>query len=373
MKSIWKNLVAVLGVFGSIAVPAAPKNEASYQLNDSHFHLTDYAQEGLRLTRFLELMGNRVGRVALFGIPLQQQWSARISGSNRPGYYLETDAPLYYYSFTDAVIATEYLSLEPKQRERFDPMITGFNPADMYAADHVKRVLLTFPGVFVGIGEFSVHKEFVTSKVAGEVPSLLDPALDRLFRLADEAGLVVLIHNDVTTPFPKESPRAAYLEQLESLFLRHPGVSIIWAHAGLGRVIEPVPGLLDQLDAMLSDSRFDHVSVDLSWTETAKYIVATPQTVRATARIINRHPGRFLFGTDAVAPKSARDYLEVYDQYAPLWKLLTPEARTNVLKANHERLFDRARQEVRAWERAQLAAKPGNGIAQALINCGAQE
>ena len=34
-------------------------------------------------------------------------------------------------------------------------MITGFNPADMYAADHISRVLQTFPGVFSGIGEFT--------------------------------------------------------------------------------------------------------------------------------------------------------------------------------------------------------------------------
>jgi hypothetical protein len=54
--------------------------------------------------------------------------------------------PLYYYSFTDAYIAMAYKSLTKEQQARFDPMITGFNPADMYAADHIKRVLLTFPG-----------------------------------------------------------------------------------------------------------------------------------------------------------------------------------------------------------------------------------
>ena len=47
-------------------------------------------------------------------------------------------------------------------------MITGFNPADMYAVDHIRRVLETFPGVFTGIGEFTIHKEFVSSKVAGD-------------------------------------------------------------------------------------------------------------------------------------------------------------------------------------------------------------
>ena len=103
-----------------------------------------------------------------------------------------------------------YLALPKEKRARFDPMITGFNPADMYAADHVRRVLETFPGVFVGIGEFSIHKEFVTSKVAGDPPSLDDPALDRLFDFAGEVGLVVLVHCDADTPFPKPGAEPSY-------------------------------------------------------------------------------------------------------------------------------------------------------------------
>ena len=82
-----------------------------------------------------------------------------------PTYYLHSDAPLYYYSFTDAYIAASYRSLTPQEQGRFDPMITGFNPADMYGVDHIRRVLKTFPGVFTGIGEFSIHKEFVSSKI----------------------------------------------------------------------------------------------------------------------------------------------------------------------------------------------------------------
>jgi hypothetical protein len=83
--------------------------------------------------------------VALFGIPLQQQWSYGNTGDFAPTYYLQTDAPLYYYSFTDAYIAMAYKSLSPEQQARFDPMITGFNPADMYAADHIRRVLPYVP------------------------------------------------------------------------------------------------------------------------------------------------------------------------------------------------------------------------------------
>ena len=74
------------------------------------------------------MMGTKVGRVALFGIPLQQTVVVRGSGDFAPTYYLQTDAPLYYYSFTDAYIAMAYKSLTPAEQARFDPMITGLQP-----------------------------------------------------------------------------------------------------------------------------------------------------------------------------------------------------------------------------------------------------
>src|SRR4051812_22874401 len=181
----------------SSAQNAAKTNSDNSLFYDSHFHLTNYIQEGIDIHKFLQVMGTKVGRSTLFGIPLQQEWAYENSGDFAPTYYLQSDAPLYYYSFTDAYIAMQYRSLTKEEQARFDPMITGFNPADMYAADHIKRVLMTFPGVFSGIGEFSIHKEFVSSKVAGETASLLNPALDRLLEFAGEAGLVAILHNDV--------------------------------------------------------------------------------------------------------------------------------------------------------------------------------
>ncbi len=124
--------------------PAAASGGAD-QFNDSHFHLTNYIQEASTSATSSTIMGTRVGRSTLFGIPLQQQWSYANSGDFAPTYYLQTDAPLYYYSFTDAYIASAYRSLSPEQQARFDPMITGFNPADMYAADHIRRVLHDVP------------------------------------------------------------------------------------------------------------------------------------------------------------------------------------------------------------------------------------
>jgi hypothetical protein len=163
--ALWFAFAAGLPVLLAAQTPASP---SGYVVNDSHFHLTNYVQQGTDIHEFLKIMGTKVGRVALFGIPLQQTWSYGNTGDFAPTYYLQTDAPLYYYSFTDAFIAMAYRSLTPAEQARFDPMITGFNPADMYAADHIKRVLQTFPGVFSGIGEFTIHKEFVSAKIAGE-------------------------------------------------------------------------------------------------------------------------------------------------------------------------------------------------------------
>jgi hypothetical protein len=351
-------LLAVAVLLASGAVRAQPKKAEGYLFNDSHVHLTNYVQEGPDIRDFLKVMGTKVGRATLFGIPLQQQWSFRVSGSFAPTYYLQSDAPLYYYSFTDAFIAKAFLSLSKEERARFDPMITGFNPTDMYGADHIRRVLHTFPGVFCGIGEFTVHKEFVSAKIAGEVASLTDPALDRIFDLAEESGLLVVIHNDIDIPFAKKEKPPVYFEQLVALFRRHPRATTVWAHLGVGRVVEPVQDHLALIEQIIADPNLRHVHFDLSWSELAKYIVATKATAQRTAQVINAAPDRFLFGTDEVAPSSQADYMRVYNDYQPLLSLLSPDARQKLLLGNHERLFGEACRKVREWEQRSATPAP---------------
>ena len=347
-----RTLLTLLVYF--VLAVAPPTSTNAYVVNDSHVHLTNYVQEGTDIHDFVTIMGSKVGRVALFGIPLQQEWSYANTGSFAPTYYLQTDAPLYYYSFTDAYIAMAYRSLSPEDRARVDPMITGFNPADMYAADHIRRVLTTFPGVFSGIGEFTIHKEFVSAKVAGDAASLTNPALDRILDFAAEAGLVVILHNDIDVPFPKPVQEPYQAVQLRDLFLRHPQVTIIWAHAGLGRIVQPMAKQIDILDRLLSNPALANVHIDLSWSEAAKYIVASPESITATAGLINRYPDRFLFGTDEVAPSDQVHYLAIYDTYAPLLARLTPDASEKFRRGNYARLFDEARRRVRAWERVHI-------------------
>jgi hypothetical protein len=127
---------------------------------------------------------------------------------------------------------------------------------------------------------------------------------------------------------------------------------VIWAHIGLGRVVHPVKDQLAIIDRALSNQSLDHLHIDISWDEVAKYIVASPESVAAAADLIERHPDRFLFGTDEVAPSTQDGYLKVYTMYAPLFAKLKPETRRALLKGNYERLFDAARTKVRTWEQA---------------------
>jgi len=332
---------------------------------DSHFHLTNYIQKGPTARAYVAMMSDKIGRSTLFGIPLQQTWDYANSQNFAPTYYLQSDAPLYYYSFTDAWIATQYLSLSPEQRKRLDPMITGFNPADMYGVDHIRRVLQTFPGVFEGIGEFTIHKEFVSSKVAGNTASLANPALDKIFAFAAEAGLVVLIHCDIDTPFDNPENEPIYLTQMRALLKRHPETTVIWAHTGLGRVVRPVSQAsviptrnknhIQILEEMLEDPSLRHLYFDISWDEVAKYAIATPDVEKRLADLLNKYPQRFLFGTDVVAPADVNAQLRVFHLWDPIFARLTPQASEDVRKANYQRLFDEARIRVRAWERANPA------------------
>jgi hypothetical protein len=369
MRRAWYPSTVMLAAITSVALFASPAHpiEAQAQgspteFDDSHFHLTNYIQQGIDVHQFLKIMGTRVSRSTLFGIPLQQQWSYGNSADFAPTYYLHTDAPLYYYSFTDAYIASVFRSLTPQEQARFDPMITGFNPADMYGVDHIKRVLTVFPGVFSGIGEFSIHKEFVSSKISGETASLTNPALDRSLDFAAESGLVAIIHNDIDMPFAKQNTETVYLSQMKALLTRHPNASIIWAHVGLGRIVHPVqtsaeaaernPTQFDIVETMLKDPRLSHVNFDISWDEVAKYAVASPESIQRVVTILNKYPDRFLFGTDTVAPAGPEPYFAVFDLWTPVWRLLTPEASLKVRKGNYERIFDEGRRKVRAWEKA---------------------
>jgi hypothetical protein len=110
------------------------------------------------------------------------------------------------------------------------------------------------------------------------------------------------------------------------------------------------PGHLEIIEYALKDKELNNLYYDISWDQVAKYIIASPESLQRPADLINKYPDRFLFGTDNVAPK-AETYYNVYEMYPPLWDILTEEARHKILIGNYERLYDKAKVDVAAWEK----------------------
>lgn len=372
------------------------------QVADAHFHISNYIVQGGTLKQLLQYMNNPnpdavVSRSTVMAIPLVQKydhWDDDQSEPKPPTYYIGPKAPLYYYSFADAMVAMEYNKLTDLEKQRFDPMITGFNPMDLYAVHHIKRALLTFPGVFAGIGEFTVHKEVVSDKLADppisqlagaalpadvhhdDRATLYNPSLIRILAFAAEAGLVVTLHNDIyhaklshDGKIESIDPNITYVNALQTLCAASPNAKVIWAHAGLGRFVAPAANHLTLVAEILNTCK--NWSVDISWDLVQRYIVR-PQEGQPMPdqwkQFLIEHQDRVLYGSDNVFYKRARfgpdgavipgerqtrdDYTAVQRDYEPLWRELGAAVANKIKQANYIRLFDEAKQKVRAWEAA---------------------
>ena len=95
------------------------------------------------------------------------------------------------------------------------------------------------------------------------------------------------------------------------------------------------------------------MSFDISWDEVAEVrrrhaginrVWPPCSTSTRSVPVRDRHRG-------AAGPAP---YYAVFDMWAPVRNLLTPDASLKVRKGNYERIFDEGRRKVRAWEAANL-------------------
>ncbi|HJW08601.1 MAG TPA: amidohydrolase family protein [Holophagaceae bacterium] len=381
------------------AFAGVPPDDA---INDSHFHIANYAMQGAHLHEFVhDYMGDKVLRSVVSGLPLQQKWDSFeqfAGGRMPPNYYMGPKAGLYYYSFIDAMIAMDYRTLSSEDKARLDPMIVGFNPMDQFGVQHIKRMLLLFPGVFEGIGEFSVHKEILSDKIDDDIAgasaasaqlpadvdgidrnTLYNPALKTILDFAGDSGLAVLLHNDVyraTVTYQGKvlgmAPETPYTEAMEHLLKGSPKATVIWAHAGLGRFVKPSPGHLKLVSGLLDAC--PNLCVDLSWDLVQRYIVHPGPGMPSFAEwaaFVTKYQDRILWGSDSCMytrnmvdehgePALGKqlpvaDYLAVTEICRPLWDAVGPEVAHKVKITNHLRIFNSARSRVRTWEKAHAA------------------
>jgi len=299
MNSSWARSSRLFDLLGAFTLLGAglitSAQDGNFEFNDAHFHLTNYIQEGADIREFLRIMGTKANRVALFGIPLQQQWSFRVDEDHAPTYYLNTDAPLYYYSFDRRLDRNGIQVLAPGAAR---PLRSHDYPASTLPTCTPQITFAGCSGPF--FQAYSRHRRVhdsqgvrVVQKSQVKSPACKTPRLTEILDFAAEAGLVVLIHNDIDVPFAKEGSTPAHLEQTKAVFKRHPRR---YHHLGPyrhGRVVRPIKDHAVHIDQILGDPKFSHVYFDISWDEVAKYIVSNPEATRITADLINRYPRPF--------------------------------------------------------------------------------
>lgn len=306
----------LLIVFPALAAAADHRPYA-----DAHLHYVDFFQESDGTEALMRQMDQAgVGEAVLMGLPITKMWSA--TEPKRPKYVFADDGKVYWYSLTDEIVARAVLSLPESERKRLHPFISGFNPGDKLAVNHVRRMLEWHPGLWAGIGEIMTRHDDLTALTFGEPVPANHEALKPIYRLAAEHNLPVLIHSNITSTRAREP---LYLGELEEVLEEYPDTRFIWAHAGTSTAINERMSMkfLDDEVGRLLDT-YDNLWIDLSWSVLDKYVLTDDQTdVHAHwLRIIRRHPQRFLIGSDLVGSfDSLGDKLREFD---PMLDELSP-------------------------------------------------
>ena len=309
---IRRKMSWIVALSAAIACSAEARD---YRYSDAHLHYVDFFQESAGMDALLEKMAeNNVEHVMFSGISVAKKWDE--DEPKRPRYYAGDDANAYWYSATDVFIAAAYKRLPAEQRKRFHPFLSGFNPNDKNADAHIRRMLELDPGLWQGIGEVFTRHDDLTALIHGSAPRADNEALARVFHLAAEYDLPVMLHSNVTS---KREREPLYLEEIEAPLRNHPHVRFIWAHAGTSAEIhrhqKKLDFLLDTLERMLG--QYPNLCIDLSWTMLRPYLLdADGKPDPDWVHLVSSYPERFMIGSDVVGRfDSLGDHMTGFDPF----------------------------------------------------------
>ncbi len=270
-----------------------------YRYSDAHLHYVDFFQESEGMPALLEAMDQaRIDQAMISGIPVAKKWHE--DEPKRPRYYAGDDADAYWYSATDSYVAAALEKLAPEQRQRFHPFLSGFNPVDKNAVAHIERMLEMHPGLWQGIGEVFTRHDDLTALTSGDTPRANNEAMTRIYHLAAEQDLPVLIHSNITS---KRERNPLYLAEIEEPLRNHPHTRFIWAHAGSSMEIHrhqtQMDFLLPTLQRLLET--YPNLYIDLSWSVLQPYLLDEQgRPDRDWLALVERFPERFMLGSDVV-------------------------------------------------------------------------
>ena len=319
--SLAVSVVLLLSAF-TISAEAA---EWSETVVDGHLHYLDFLQRSdgfSALTKKMDACG--VDSAVIFGMAMAKQWDENTEEA--PTYYLSNDSRCYYYSGTDHLLLQALRKQPESVRNRFYPFICGINPNDRYAASQLRALLEMYPGEIYGIGEIMSRHDDLTALTYGEPPHADHPAFLEIFDLAAEYDIPVLIHHNISG-VNIEDP--IYLKEMQNALAHNRDAKIIWAHVGISRRIN-VPTLLKIADTMLKEN--ENLYYDISWIVFEDYINKDKASLKDWAKLIEKYPDRFIFGTDKVGHWDT--YPQEATKYMPLIEQLSDETADKLLGGN---------------------------------------
>lgn len=301
----------------------SPDHEPKYDIVDSHLHFLDFTQDSDGFPALAEAMDAAgVSEAVVFGMPMAKKWDCFMK--QRPLYYMSNDSRCYYYSGTDFLMANELQSAPKEIRKRFHPFCCGFDCTDQYAADQIERLLKMYPDFWCGIGELMSRHDDLTALTYGEGIHMDNKAFRRIYDLAAEHDLPVLVHHNIS---PQNASEPLYEEELIRALEYNRNCRIIWAHVGVSRRIE-MDELLIIASRLLHDN--PNLYVDISWIFFENYVrgglrkgeVNTDIFADMWAAVIEKYSDRFMIGSDVVGhwanyPHEIRKYYMLLDRLKP--------------------------------------------------------
>jgi len=189
-----------------------------------------------------------------------------------------------------------------------------------------------YPGLWQGIGEVFTRHDDLTALTSGDTPRANNEAMTRIYHLAAERDLPVLLHSNITS---KRERNPLYLAEIEEPLRNHPHTRFIWAHAGSSMEIHrhqtQMDFLLPVLTRLLED--YPNLYVDLSWSVLEPYLLDDKGVPRKEwVALVEKYPERFMLGSDVVGRFGSLG--EQMHGFRPFLDALSEEVANKVARDN---------------------------------------
>jgi hypothetical protein len=297
---------------------------------DAHIHFVDFIQETDGIMSLLEAMnGSNITKAVVFGLPVKKKWE--IFEDKPPHYYLDDNAPCYYYNQTDEILAGQYQKLPVTARKRFAPLLCGFNPTDKYAVRDVQRMLDKYP-IWRGIGEVLCRHDDLTNLTNEETARVNHPALFNIYELCAAKKLPVLIHHNSTSVSIHDEYE--HLHELEEVLRDFPRTQIVWAHCGMSRRVFH-KSYHDMVISLFA--KYANLHVDISWVVYDDVVCLNLEPKKHWVEAIKQYPDRFMIGSDLCG--HFEHLGKTLARYNKLLEKLDPEVQKSLASENADRLW----------------------------------